>query len=207
MAATLPERGAGLPALLRDPRLWRGSAAAAIAAEPTGYAALDRALPGGGWPCGALSEILHARPGVGEISLALPLLARLSAAGRPVALVGPPFIPYAPALAAAGIDLVHLRVVQAQGDDALWVCEQLLQARAGAVLAWAGRLDLQTLRRLQLGAETGGGIALLYRSGRWAQEVSPAALRLQVWRARGVAQVQVLKCRGAQPQQRFALAQ
>lgn len=198
-----PERAQNLRALLRDPRLWRGSEAAAIAAEPTGLDALDRALPGGGWPCGALSEVLHARHGMGELSLALPLLARLSVAGKPVVFVGPPLVAHAPALANAGLDLRHVRVVHAQGDDALWACEQLLQARAGAVLAWAGRLELQTLRRLQLGAETGGGIALLYRNARWADDTSPAALRLLVRRR----EVRVLKCRGSAPARSFSVAE
>ena len=52
-----------------------GSAGAGLA-QPSGYAALDAALPGGGWPEAALVEVLLAADGLGELSLLLPTLAR-----------------------------------------------------------------------------------------------------------------------------------
>lgn len=63
---------AGLPA----GSVWQASrlAQAGGAVLPTGFAALDAELPGGGWPAGALIELLADRPGVGELSLLLPLL-------------------------------------------------------------------------------------------------------------------------------------
>jgi protein ImuA len=186
-------------AVLRDPRIWRGDSAAPIRAEPTGFAPLDARLPGGGWPLGALSEILFDRIGVGELSCTLPLLARLTQGGRHVALVAPPAIPYAPALAAAGLHLPRTVVVDARGADALWAAEQLLQAGAGAVLLWSDKPDAQAQRRLQLGAENGAGCGLLLRHQRRLGEPSIAALRLRVERAQGAMQVEVLKCRGARP--------
>jgi protein ImuA len=185
---------------LLGPKLWRGHEQAQIRAEPTGYAELDRVLPGGGWPLGAVSEVLHARTGVGELSLALPLLARLTQAGRKIALVAPPCLPYAPRLAAAGIQLAHLAVVEAANPvDALWSTELLLRAGAGSVLLWATRCELQSLRRLQLAAESGDGCLLVYRPETYAAESTPSALRLRVWRDRGSPCVEVLKCRGLRP--------
>ena len=78
---------------------------------PSGYAALDAALPGRGWPQGALTELLLEREGIGEIRLTLPALARVQAAGRDVVWIAPPHRPYAPALAAAGLDLARLVIV------------------------------------------------------------------------------------------------
>lgn len=185
---------------LLGPRLWRAADAAPIRAEPTGYAALDKVLPGGGWPIGAVSEILHPRIGVGELSLALPLLARLTQSGRPVALIAPPLLPYAPRLAAAGLRLAQVLVVEAGADaDALWSAELLLRAGAGAVLLWTGRCDAQALRRLQLAAETADAYALILRPDSFAAESTPSALRLRVWREHGAPCVEVLKCRGAKP--------
>src|SRR5882724_4572076 len=112
---------AGLSRLVDDGRLWRGRELAASRAEPSGFAQLDAQLPGGGWPCGALSEILYARPGVGELSLALPMLARLTQSGKRVAFIAPPLIPYAPALAQAGLELARVLVIAApEPTDALW---------------------------------------------------------------------------------------
>jgi protein ImuA len=61
-----------LPATLEDlfrrQRIWRGGRVAqhTAAALPTGFASLDRRLPGGGWPGGALTEILTAAEGGGH---------------------------------------------------------------------------------------------------------------------------------------------
>src|SRR6185369_2713843 len=104
---------------------------------PTGYPELDAELPGGGWPRGNLSEFLVARSGFGELSLLLPALAQLSAAGGWLALVAPPWQLHAPAWAAAGIALERLVVVKA-GGQAVWCLEQLLASGGFAgVLGWA----------------------------------------------------------------------
>jgi len=102
-----------LAKLLEHPALWRGNALAPVrsASLPTGFPRLDRELPGGGWPTGALTEILVPGHGMGEVSLLLPVLARLSQAGRWQTWIGTPHTPYPPALAAAGIDLARLIVV------------------------------------------------------------------------------------------------
>ena len=91
--------------LLDMRRVWRGQDAAPFASrQPTGHAALDAALPGGGWPEAALSEILVATVGLGELRLVWPTLARLTRSGERVVLVGPPHLPYPHAWLAAGID-------------------------------------------------------------------------------------------------------
>ena len=53
------------------PNLWFGSqlARAYRKTVDTGYAALSAELPGGGWPLGALMELLVQQPGVGEMRL------------------------------------------------------------------------------------------------------------------------------------------
>lgn len=192
--------------LLTDPRLWRGSSAAPLRAQATGWAALDALLPGGGWPLGALSEVLYPQAGVGELSLLLPLLARLTRNGQAVAFVAPPCRLHAPALACGGVDLRHTLVVQARNDaDALWSTEQLLHAGSGALLLWCRDIETTAMRRLQLAAEKGDGLALLMRPLAAAVAPSVAALRLRIERIEGTPTVEVLKCRGARPTQRIAL--
>lgn len=188
------------PRALLGTKVWRAHEQAQIKAEATGFVALDRVLPGGGWPLGAVSEVLHARPGVGELALALPLIARLTQTKRPIAFVSPPMQPYAPRLVGAGVALSHALVVEPDTpQDRLWCAEQLLRAAAGAVLLWIDKADTQSLRRLQLAAEENEGCVLVYRSDRFASESTPSALRLRVWRERGAPQVEILKCRGARP--------
>src|SRR5258708_38997290 len=99
---------AGMPfsfaALLDRPGIWRGDSLslAGTPAIPCGFPGLDAELPGGGWPAGALTEILPAHEGIGELRLLGPALAGLSQLGLRLAWIAPPHLPYAPALAAAG---------------------------------------------------------------------------------------------------------
>ena len=188
-----------LDGVLRDPRIWRGRAqgAPARSPHPSGVDALDAALPQGGWPAAALTEILLAADGLGEWSLLLPTLAALTQAGRPVVAVAPPYLPYLPALQARGLRAAQFHVVEAQPVDALWAMEQCLRAGAcAAVLGWPLRADDRALRRLQLAAETGSTLAFAFRPLDAARNPSPAALRLALDADRHGPRLRVLKCRG-----------
>src|SRR5260221_2246946 len=105
---------AGMPfsfaALLDRRDIWRGDSLsrAGTPAIPCGFPGLDAELPGGGWPAGALTEILPAHEGIGELRLLGPALAGLSQLGLRLAWIAPPHLPYAPALAAAGNDISKL---------------------------------------------------------------------------------------------------
>ena len=103
---------ATLDSMLAAQTLWHAGRhpAAATDGEPTGHAALDDLLPQRGWPRRALTELLLPADGVGELSLLMPTLARLSREGGTLALIAPPYLPYAPAWQAAGIDLGVLQV-------------------------------------------------------------------------------------------------
>ncbi len=197
--ARTPREEAALAEVLRHPGIWRrGTAArATVDAQPTGLAELDTRLPGGGWPRGALSEILIEHDGIGECSLLLPALAALTEAKQRVVFVAPPYIPYPPALAAAGIDLSYVVHIDASAADTHWTAEQCLRAGCcGAVLSWMPSTDYQKLRRLQLAAETGAAIGFVFRPLAAAKETSPAALRVQVSIAQGLPKIDILKCRG-----------
>jgi hypothetical protein len=188
-----------LDAVLKHPGIWRRSAAALhqVRAVPTGLAELDAQLPGGGWPCGALSEILFAYDGLGELSLLMPALAELTQKEQRVVFVTPPYIPYAPALAASGLDLRYVVQIDANSDDGAWSAEQCLRSGScGAVLSWMQHADYTQLRRLQLAAESGDALAFLFRPARAAAKASPAALRLQLHADVENVDVEIIKCRG-----------
>ena len=189
-----------LESVLQHPGIWRGNQRAQTAEDalPTGYAVLDELLPGGGWPRGALTEVLLARQGIGELRLLTPALARLSEADGWLAWVAPPYVPYASALAAAGIKLERLVVAKPQSEaDAWWTAEQALRSGAcGALLAWLRAANERRMRRLQLAAETGHTWGVLFRHARAAQDRSPAALRLLIEPAAEGLGVSILKRRG-----------
>ena len=186
---------ASLDSLLAAQTLWHAGRHPATASdgEPTGHAALDDLLPQRGWPRRALTELLLPADGVGELALLMPTLARLSREGGTLALVAPPYLPYAPAWQAAGIDLGALQVIEAAPRDALWAFEQCLRSGAcAAVVGWPRQADAQALRRLQVAADSGDCLGFVLRDRKHAANPSPAALRLEHdsdgWRVR--------KCRG-----------
>ena len=191
------------PALWRAHQLGRGREAV----QASGYAALDAELPGGGWPQRAITELLLAGPGWGEMRLLAPALARVGAAGRGVLLVGPPAEPCAESLAQLGI--VLSRCVVIRGDDLLWPLEQALRSgQVGAVVAWApASLKGEALRRLQLAAQSHEGPAFVVRGTAAAAHPSPAPLRLVLSGAGPDAlAVRLLKRRGPALEQPVLLA-
>jgi cell division inhibitor SulA/protein ImuA len=187
-------------ALLDRPDIWRGDSLnrASTSVVSSGFPALDAELPGRGWPAGALTEILPTHEGIGELRLLGPALAGLSRRGLRLAWIAPPHLPYAPALAAAGIDIARLVIVRtASSKETLWAAEQALASNAcGAVLAWPGETKYTELRRLQLAAEGGRAPAFLFRPPEAAGESSPAALRIALGTSGGGLAVRVFKRRG-----------
>jgi cell division inhibitor SulA/protein ImuA len=174
--------------------LWRGRGGPAERVEPSGWPALDGLL-GGGWPQGALSELIGDR--AQGLSLLTPALARLARGPRWLAWIAPPHTPYAPALATAGVDPRRVLLVTPQRpQQALWATEQALAAgTCSAVLAWPEMLRFAELRRLQLAAERGDCLGVLFRPAASLREPSPAALRLTVARQPDGWQVRVVKRR------------
>ncbi len=213
MAVDLPRHGAApsrsshpdprLERLLAHPALWRAGSAARVPVWPSGFAPLDEALPGGGWPRGGLIEILPARWGQGELRLMLPALAAITSRSeaRWCVWVAPPLQPFAPALAGAGMALTRLLIVRApphaRRAAALWAIEQALGSGAcDSVLAWAKDAPARQIRRLQLAAQRGNALGVLFRPRESAREASPAMLRVALEPRRGGVRVTLLKSRG-----------
>lgn len=200
--------------VLEIPGIRRGDAFAAAPAPtfPTGFFHLDAELPGGGWPRGALTELLPEHEGIGELGLLLPALASLTAAGQTVVLIAPPYCAHAPAWAAAGIRLDCLRLVfPRRPRDALWAgVEALRCGGVAATLLWPDALlraamSANSLRRLQVAAGEGGAAAFCFRPPQFAAVASPAPLRLQLQGSGRQLRVQVLKRRGPSARQAILL--
>ncbi|GAB7547824.1 translesion DNA synthesis-associated protein ImuA [Cupriavidus sp. 8B] len=184
----------------RYPGLWRAGQlghlgrAGSVPALPTGHDALSAELPGGGWPVGALTELLLADPGVGELRLLRPALLALAAAQRRLALIGPPYLPNAMCLAEWGLPARQLYWVRppagasraAAQADVLWAAEQVLRSQAfGGVMVWLPTARPEALRRLQVLAQAGDGVVWACRPASVLRESSPAVLRLLLSPARG----------------------
>jgi protein ImuA len=163
-----------------------------------GLEAVDRALPGGGFPRGALSELCGG-PASGKTAVALSLLARLGEEDLFAWIDGRGEL-YPPAAAARGVDLGRLLLVrppvmppaagpspagEASWRSALWAAEAVLASGAFA----AAVLDVPlprvvpgaeaVARRLQSAVERGGAVGLWLSPARGGIRV-PAAVRLEL---------------------------
>lgn len=191
---------AALPAHVESihPALWRGTQLARGVGKTvdTGYAALSAELPGGGWPVGALVELLVQQPGVGEVRLLQPALSAVSQ--RPVALIQPPHLPNAPAFSYLGLPSEKLMRIKApKTADALWSAEQILRTGScGALLFWQQHIRTDALRRLHLAAQATETLFVLVRPLASAADASPATLRLGLRPAEGGLVVDILKRKG-----------
>lgn len=169
--SALPERLAGA--------VWRADSVsdAASAVVASGHAALDAQLPGGGWPLGALCEILQAHAGLGEWRLLLPALRGLT---QQVVLVGAPYMPFGPGLAAQGLDTRALLWVKVDAAaERLWAAEQALRcAEVAALLLWLPQARADQLRRLHLAAQAQAKLLFVMRPVAARDESSPAVLRV-----------------------------
>lgn len=146
----------------------------------TGWASLDAELPGGGWPCRSVTEVLQAQPSICEWRLLAHALRTIVAAGQTIAVVGPPKRPHLPGLRHAGLDDHQFVWVRTETPaERLWVTEQLIRSNAcGALLAWLPQARPEQLRRLQVCAQGCDGPIFLFRPEAAQHEASAAPLRV-----------------------------
>lgn len=182
------------------PAIWRASqlAHATTRCVDTGHPALSNQLGGSGWPTGTLIDLLVSQPGIGEMRLLAPALAKV--AHKTIVLVQPPHTPQTIALASMGIGPSQAIWVKSKtSSDTLWAAEQVLRSGScGAVLLWLTHARSESLRRLHLAAQAGETLFFVLRPLSVAQDSSPAPLRLSLRPAPGGLEVGFVKRRGPQ---------
>lgn len=179
---------------------------------PLGVPEIDAHLPWGGLAAGAVHEILDGDAPTsnsttkigGALNGAVTAFAAAiagkaqQARARPIVWIAPRTGPreslYAPGLAGFGLDPVDLIAVRVPPGEnfaatALWATEEALRAPTiGLVCAEIEALGLTASRRLQLAAETSGGMGLLLRrdvgrdAGRDAGTALPPTACVSRWR-------------------------
>lgn len=164
--------------------VWRGTelGSSITTVVPSGFPTLDAELPGGGWPCRSLTEILQPQPTITEWRLLAPAIAQVVAKKLQVVIVGPPKTPHLPGLRFAGLDDRHLVWIVAETpSERLWATEQLVKANsAGLLVSWLPQARQEQIRRLQVCAAACDGPVFLCRPAAAEFEPSAAPLRVQV---------------------------
>jgi protein ImuA len=141
---------------------------------PTGLTKLDAVL-GGGFARGCIHELLTPTDATAAWSLALWAATQAvspSPEAKPtettrswIFYIDTRGDFYPPGTAQLGVPLERLLIIRTpRTTDALWVCEQALRCKAVAAIVLPIRtIDAYVSRRLQLAAETGGGLGLVLR--------------------------------------------
>ena len=190
--------------------IWRGNELGSSVTQviPTGWDELDQELPGGGWPCHAITEVLQAQPSLGEWRLLGPMLKAVVASGKTIVVIGPAKRPHLPGLRRMGLDEHHLIWIQAEAPaERLWVTEQLVKSNAcGALISWLPQARPEQIRRLQICAQICDGPVFLCRPAAAEHEASAAPLRVQLrldldWALK----LQILKRKGPAHEQTLRL--
>lgn len=200
-----PQSDSLMTTLKNQGQIWSGNdwRLTHSAASPSGYVALDNLLNGGGWPLGAVTEILCSQPGQGELRLVIPFLEQLGQQDLRWQLwLNPPYQPYGPGLNAWGLNTDKMLICQAdKPEDLLWSIEQgITTGGASVVLAWVEALDKAQLRRIQLASEKNGIATFLFRSLKFRHAQSVSALRLAInMMEQQRVQLDILKRRGGWP--------
>jgi protein ImuA len=187
------------------PSLWRAAQLARGEGRTvdTGYPPLSRELPGGGWPRGALVELLLQQSGIGELRLLAPALASLGQ--RPVALLQPPQEPSMHGLSYIGLRPETLLMIRARNtSDTLWSAEQVLKTGScDALLIWQQHVRADSLRRLHLAARSGETLLFMFRPLASALDASPAELRLGLRPDPAGISVEIIKRKGPSAAERL----
>jgi len=172
------------------------SAAPNVLSFITGLPALDALAPGGAFRRGAVHEILS-DPEEGTPLFFAMVLARATHGAGALVWCDPGHEIYPPALAAQGIDLDRLFLLQPRTPaEQTWAVGECLKCKGVAAVVAAmkpaQRLSRLEARRLQLAAERGGGVGLLLRPAgkvsaehaaatRWLVRPAPGERTVQRW--------------------------
>lgn len=170
---------------------------------PTGWPAVDAALPGGGLLEGALHEIHSPDPADGAaMGFAARLLGRFQA-NRPGQILWTSCRAdlFAPGLHAAGVDPARLLIARCRdSDELLYTFEEGLKSKAlSAVFGEIGELDFAASRRLQLAAAEAGATLVLLRPARFGAEPSAAVTRWRAESCPGGWSLTLFRCRNGRP--------
>ena len=201
----------GLISHLKNKQLiWQASQrainASAYTKHATGIAELDHALQGG-FPNSGVVRI-NSTLGIGELRLCMPVLQQRQTDQRQLFILAPPAVLNGEMLLEYGVAIERTFFVEHHDEsDRLWACEQCLKSGIShSVILWQPSLTQSQAKRLQLAAEQGDCLLLLFQPADQAQAL-PISLSMQLARQQQSLQVTITKQRGGWPVPTFSITQ
>lgn len=159
-----------------------GASTASGRVVSTGVVEWDQSLMDGGIRAGSIVEWLADGLGAGAEGVALAMVREALRNGGVLVVVDAEQTIGFAGLLGAGIDSQRVLVLRPGNERlALWSVEQALRSRGVSAVWWrVARIRSEEFRRLQLAAEIGGGIGVLFREANAARERTWAELRVMV---------------------------
>lgn len=131
----------------------------------TGFDELDQHLQGG-FPEQGVVDI-NSPIGIGELRLLLPsFLLRQQQADKLLVFIAPPALLSSQMLFEFGFKLEQILIIQTTTTEhGLWAAEQCLKSGCcDGILLWQQALEIHQVKRLQLAAEKGAALGMVFRS-------------------------------------------
>ena len=183
--------------------LWQAShTEVAKGKTATGIEALDNALQGG-FPQRGMARI-HSTMGIGELRVCMPVLKQRQSDQRQLFMIAPPAQINAEMLHEYELSTERTFFINTDDFSAqLWACEQCLKSGCcHTVILWCNQLSLNQAKRLQVAAEQGDSLLVVYQYTRAIQAL-PVSLSLSLSRHEQKLRIGVTKQRGGWPVEAF----
>ena len=137
----------------------------------TGLLQLDAVLPGAGWPCAGLIDIVSVKFFDGVMPLLIPLMSEETQAGNKLILVDPPYIPYHESISDKGVDFNNVIIIKPSlsiKNRRIIIHDLFKQGLnlndCNVVVIWANNLSFQKSRQLNLIAQASGTLGIIIRA-------------------------------------------
>ncbi len=146
----------------------------------SGYRALDRELPNGGWPSSVLTEFLLSEPDIGELNLLKNALPQMVAEGKTLVLLASAERKLAAKLNDWGLDLSQIVLIETEHPASqIATVERIMRdPNFGALLCWLPEARDDHLQRLHAAVSNSKGWAFIFRPLEEQHRPSPAMLRI-----------------------------
>ena len=171
-----------LETLINKRTLWQGNyTPKPEATMRTSYAELDQQLQGGIPKQGVID--LQSDIGIGELRLLFPYLRdRHEQQSRLLVYIAPPMQINGEMLAAFGIQLSRVLVIETKdSQESLWAAEQCLKSGCcHTALLWQNNLQIHQIKRLQLAAQKGAALQVIFRPQQKNSIPLPTTLSLRL---------------------------
>ena len=136
----------------------------------TGLPQLDIALPGRGWPCAGLIDIVSVKSFDGVMPLLIPLMSEETRLNNKLILVDPPYIPYYESISEKGVDFNNIIIIKPNRSvkkrrnivDDLFK-QGLNLDDCNVAIMWTDKLSFQKSRQLNLIAQANNTLGIIIR--------------------------------------------